>query len=292
MSGMQQWTSPRQKSVPMPRSLTELQQVAALQFHHCGRLRVYRDGREVTSQAGLKDLQDDELMQVQLDNRGLAVGRQTPIRTTHQAAFIDHGDTYLNPLKPAGSDDDSTLTQQSMGKRFFGQSAYATDYRRFSRAAQPILHKPGDTALFPEPPNASMGQSTYAQQFHGYECAVPAQAQGSDYASILTSLSKGHTFAGQTSYAQSYPPRQPVPPIRVCMNDNDSTLTDAVLGQPLEGQSSYQDHFVRHSLADRQVSARPPRGVPENKPFAGCSEYRNQFIRRSERSPRLRLELI
>merc|ERR1711933_328657 len=105
-------------------------------------------------------------------------------------------------------------------------------------------------------------------------------------------MGKGHAFTGKTSYAQSYPRRPPVKPIRVDVNDNDSTLTDAVAGLPFEAQSSYRDHYVRHTDWDPRSSARPARSMPESRPFAGCSEYRNKFMQSAEPTPRLRLQLM
>jgi hypothetical protein len=284
--------SPRQKSVPLPRSLTELQQAAALQFHHVGRLRMYHEGREVNNISGVGDLQDGELVTIRLDKRGAlpTAGRQTPIETSHQAAFINHG--RCTPLKPIGSDADSTLTQQSMGKQFGGhQSMYASDYHRMPRLERPVIRTQFQDH-WPKTANLPQEQSNYDLNYTEHLGATSAKAAGSDYDSVLTSQAKGHAFTSRTHYTENYPPRKPVPVTRAAVHDNDSTLTDAVMGQPLDTMSSYQDHFVRHPMTDRVCPVRPYRGIPlQPRTFAGCSEYRNQYVP-TERSPRLRLQLM
>lgn len=286
------WT-PRQKLVPLPQSFAELQQAANLSFQHIGRSKIFReDGQEIRNQAGMVGLGDGDLALVHLshDSRPSPNRSATPLLSSHQRAFVPH--EGFEPLKPTMSDDSATLTEHFLGQQFYkGTSVYRTEFPRWPRTDPPKMFSQ-DHDHFPRYPSAPMEISTYTNQFRGHEGIPPIKAAGSDYASVLTDLSKGHLFTGQSSYRNAYPPRQPVPPIRISVNDNDSTLTDQVAGQPFNATSSYQDHFVRHSLADHQVSARPARRTTEpSSPFAGCSEYTNKFVPFG-RSPRLRLQLI
>lgn len=297
MSGIQNiGLTPRrayQSTVPLPRSLTELQQAAALQFKHSGCVRVYKDGREVHQSSAVRALIDGDSLTVRLTDPRSFPRRSTPVRTTHQADFVQFA-AAAETAKPTLSDDMSVITEDAMGKPFEGSSSYAQDFRRASAYER---QKPSLKAMedhFPSTGGLPVETSTYAEQFSWmpYSKQPPA---GSDENSVLTAASKGHKFTAKSNYTENFVPRRQAFARKVEVNDNDSTLTNQILNQPFCSRSSYQQHFVHHSLADgggKQPSARPVRGVATSLPFGGNSEYRNQFIQNSERTPRLHLKLI
>lgn len=283
------------KTVPMPRSLPELQQAAALHFKTDGRMRLYhhdQDSKELHHPASVGGIKDGDTVLVRIE-KSRALGACTlPGRSTHQSDFVEHNS---DPAVPTMNDATSTLTADIQGLPLEGQSCYALDYVRYP--ATPRRGPLGKSALYGQHFLKHAGEerpmSSYKQQFR-WPDAKAAESAGSDDASVLTAASKGHRFTATTRYAEDFDAKrwQVPPPPKPAGNDSSSTLTDAVARVPFEGQSSYSDHFIKHAQTGRQRNCRPENGTAREQSFAGSSEYRHKYADDAVRQPIVHLKRI
>jgi hypothetical protein len=281
------------KTVVIPRSLPELQQLASRHFAHggSGRMRLFLKGRELHHPMAVADLQDGDVLTVRVEQNRAFPATAERVLSTHQADFVKFppGET----VKPVSDDNASTLTAETRCAKLEGQSRYATDFVKHPRVprVQMTEHALYGTH-FLKHAGESVSKSTYSSHYPWHN-TLAADSAGSDERSALSDAARGHPFTGRSSYSDDFPRRfgAPPEPAKAACTDYESTLTDQVMKSSFDGMTVYNQHFVKHPLTGRQPSARPARTSAESGTFAGSSEYNNQYTHYDPKAPRVQLLL-
>mmetsp|Transcript_37921 Transcript_37921/g.80589 ORF Transcript_37921/g.80589 Transcript_37921/m.80589 type:complete len:312 (+) Transcript_37921:105-1040(+) len=279
------------KTIIIPRSLPELQQIASRQFNYDGRMRFYCKGKEMHHPLAVSTLQDGDVITVRLDSSRAIASAGEKMLSTHQADFVRHPPGP--PVEYKGNDSASTLTSDTRQCRLEGQSRYASDYIKHPRTPRQI---PVDPALFHSHFLSHAGEaeqkSTYLSHFPWHN-AQAANSAGSDELSTLSEAGRGHPFQGRSSYADDFITRvgERQKPVQASGSDHASTLTDMTAKSKFEGLSSYNADFIKHNLNCRMPSARPIHSDSASGTFEGASEYRCQYYEYDPRAPRVHLQM-
>lgn len=271
-------TLDRVVSVPMPKSLPELQHAAAQNFGHSGLLRLYLHGTTLLYHpAQMQQVQDQDIIIVRKADIHRPVTQAGTPRalSTHQADFIRH--PLKRPTTAAGADYESSLTDRTKNAPLDGMSRYALDYVQHPYARPEPYQPPNALELHTEP----LGKTTYSQEFPWREHAV-RKAAGNDRAlreSSLSAESKGHPFKGDTSYKIDYPRRPYAAPSELAMSP--LCLRQSSVGpttNEFSATSTYTSDFQKLGPG-RQRSCKPKGDLSSRSdPFDGSSEYRREYL--------------
>lgn len=264
------------KTVPLPGSLPELQQSAALHFNHGGHLRLYHEGRELHHGGAVADLMPNAIVKVRLDRGLRAPGGTIDTISTHRSDYVKH--PPYEQLKAMGSDDQSILTELSHGKRLEGESRYKTDYSVPDPSGRARQDKVANriSSVFRHG-NVPTGMTAYQSEFPWRD--IRADDNGKlDDKSVLSKAALGKKFTARTVYEEDFLKRgETVVPERPLVNDSTSTLTEATKRASFEGATTYGGHFIKHVDIGRQPNCRPPNKGPGKRLFGGNSEYGRQY---------------
>jgi len=278
-------------TVPMPRSLPELQHMAAQNFGHSGCLRLYHQGTTLLYHpAQLNQIQDGDIIIVRKsDCHRPPTAPGTPrALSTHQADFHKH--PVERPATTAGKDYESALTERSKGASLDGMSRYATDYVR--HPIQPVIPYKPPSAL--ELHNEPLGTTTYAREFPWRETSKRrALVDDRDLrASSLSKASQQERFKGNSSYSIDYPRRDYVEPGKLAMAPKalyESSVKPPPT--PFVDATTYSSDFQKLGPG-RQRSAKPKGDAMRmNEPFVGTSEYRREYDEKSATDRSLAIQL-
>lgn len=274
--------SPR-KSIPLPRSLPELQHAAGLTFRHDGRVRLYHKdrARDVTRPSHIDDMQDGHTVSVRACGAPWGTSH-VAWASVHHSDFVDHG--QIEPPAPLGSDDLSVLTDVSRGMPLDGDSCYRSDYVQHASARQKQINP--NKAPYPfsthflDQSAAPVKKSVYRDQFGWHDGKDAATALFSDNSSSLTKATAGKRLEGTTSYNRDFPGRTGEPGHQVrglAEAMRHSCLTERTRNANFKGESTYTSHYIKHDDSGRQPSCRPERRREEHQAFEGNSEHRRAY---------------
>eukprot|EP00929_Paragymnodinium_shiwhaense_P009923 TRINITY_DN114341_c0_g1_i1.p1 TRINITY_DN114341_c0_g1~~TRINITY_DN114341_c0_g1_i1.p1 ORF type:complete len:321 (-),score=71.91 TRINITY_DN114341_c0_g1_i1:539-1501(-) len=279
------------KSVAMPRSLPELQQMAAL--HLWGgagpaRLRFYHKGREVLHATQVARLQDNDTVIVKTSkNVGVSkegnafAGDGAPTASTQKADYIRWA--FGEKAKPGFNKTDglrSHLADLEMGHPFDSNSLYRKDFPEHTDAKRAMKNLALQKSHILTGSAQVEKGSTYTDHFRRPEDHTAIQPANSSRYSVISSTSLGQPFGATSSYHIEYdrPKGFRTPrPERVAVNDNDSSLTDMVRIKPFKGMSTYQDHYVRFPEHQKTQPCRPINAKVQDHTFAGGTEYNDMY---------------
>lgn len=259
--------------VPMPKSLPELQHVAAQHFGHGGCLKLLHNGTKlIYHPSQITQIEDGDTITVKhLDGfrtvpaEGTATGNSTA-----RSDYQKH--PPAPPRLPVGSDDQSTLTVQSARQRFEGMSRYASDFVRHVNVTprEPCKQTPS-MELHTEPTGVTCHQSEFT-----WRKGEMRENLCDDSKSALTVAAVAAPFEGKSSYNIEYVkhPRVKAELARPA-HGFEASAGDASQDFVCQG-STYEADF-REFPDFRRQSARPPRTRERPEPFAGSSEYRRQY---------------
>jgi len=256
-------------TVDMPRSLPELQHMAAQHFGHSGCLRLFHHGTSlIYHPAQMNQILDGDIIIVRKSECFRPSTADTPL-STHQADFLKR--PYQRPVTGSGSDYETSLTDGSKGERLEGMSRYAIDFIRHPIEPQKPFKPPSALHLT----NENLGTTTYAAEFPWRETSqrtalVDDKAVRESSLSLATHAAR---FEGATSYTIDYirpatsgGERATLPP--------PSMLSDPI---PFSAVSTYSSDYKKLSRG-RQRNAKPKEAHERlNTPFSGTSEYRREY---------------
>lgn len=282
------------KTVPMPRSLPELQQLSAL--HLWGgkgpqRLRFYHQGREILHATQLNRVQEHDTIVVKVtknvgvSSEGNAFGGEGPAQSTQKADFIKFHNVRNTDTRPAENRADglrSHLADLELGKLFDGFSLYQKDYTDHPNSARAGQNLALQKSHFTTSAGHQLEKgSTYTDHFRAHKDHEPIRPINSSHLSVISSQLMGQTFDARSSYHKDFyrpPSFKPSLEGRVHVNDNDSSLTDLVRLKPFKGQSTYNDHYIKFKDTKKNPSCRPIGStLAEEHPFTGGSEYNDMY---------------
>jgi len=262
------------RTIPLPRTLPELQHHAHTHFGHKGRLRMYHRAKEVVHPSMISNIAHDDVVKVRADRRKLQEASVDIPLTTHQAHYVRH--PLEPPVQPAGTDDESSLTDDMRGKKLGGPSCYKRDYVPHPPHGP---EEPADVGIFKTHVKNHGGnpdyRTSYAMHYPWKDVQEAPPPCGTDDASVLTDAMMGKPLDASTIYQEHYVPKRPA--THPSFPLGRSVLTEWLTKEPFHGQSTYDRHYVKKPLTGRQPSARPPRDMPGERPFQAGSEYRRNY---------------
>lgn len=289
-------TTPRvQKTVPMPRSLPELQQQAAL--HLWGgkgpqRLRFYHKGREILHASQVNRVRENDTIIVKttknvgVSNEGNAfAGDGLSANSTQKSDFINFGNHAEKDDRPAANRADglrSHLADLELGKVFDGGSLYSKDYHSHPNAVRAVQNLGLQKSHFKTGTGTPLEKgTTYTDHYRQPKEDEKVKPTMNSRFSVISEATLGHTFEAQSAYHKDYyrhPGFKPDLKDRVFVNDNDSTLTDMVRIKPFKGLSTYVDHYIRFPDHKKTASCKPGAStLQDDHPFRGGSEYNDKY---------------
>jgi len=269
-------------TVPMPRSLPELQHAAAQNFGHSGCLRLFLHGKTLLYHpAQMNQILDQDIIIVRKTDihRPVTTPGTPRAISTHQADFTKPA--YRRPTTAAGADNESCLTERSRGVPMEGMSRYAMDYVKHPYAAPTPFKPPNAFEMHDEP----TGTTTYSREFPWREAAVQ-KACTNDRAlreSSLSAETMGKPLDGTSSYRIDYPRRPYERPEELAMDPLGlrKSSVGPPEGTPFAAVSTYNCDFKKLGIG-KQKSCRPKNtNTYMNEPFQGTSEYRREYLERS-----------
>lgn len=272
------------KALPVPRSLPELQQAAAL--HLFGgvapnRLRFFHKGREILCARTLANIQDGDQIIARKFLNSCSQEVVEPTRSTHETDFIRFATVEkTQALMSRETANKSEVASMTAGTPFDGTSCYTDSYVKHPVSTRVQKMQGMQVSHMMPLTDKTEHGSSYAEHFVKYEAFERTRPlQG--HASVISNNTLGKTFQAETGYKTDFHRqrdfRQEMPE-RVVFHDNDSTLTDAVRQRAFAGQSTYAGHYTLFSKHERSVSARPEDMALRATPFDGGSEYRSQYL--------------
>lgn len=274
-------TLDRVVDIGMPKSLPELQHLAAQNFGHSGCLRLFHHGTTLLYHpAQMSQIQDGDYIIVRKSESMALPSRASTPRSTHQADF--HKRPFQKPRGPACTDEESTLTELSRVP-FDGTSRYTQDFTRHP-IEEVVPYKPPSAIHLT---NALTGTTTYSREFPWRESSSTRRALVDDRDLRKSSLSEAaHSarFHGTSSYTIDYPRHEPA----YVQGLANSAIVDSLKGPPssFNAVSTYATDF-KHLGRGRQRSAKPkPAYETSTDPFNGTSEYRREYHELSMNSAR------
>lgn len=256
-------------TVGMPRSLPELQHMAAQHFGHSGCLRLFHHGTSlIYSPAQMGQIQDGDIIIVRKRECFRPSTGDTPL-STHQAEFVKR--PFQRPATGSGSDYDSSLADGTKGERLESMSRYAIDFIRHPIEPQKPFKPPSALHLT----NDNLGTTTYASEFLWREISQ-RKALVDDKAvreSSLSLASKAACFEGSSSYTIDY--------IRPATSGGErATLPPPPIKDnpvPFSAVSTYASDYLKLGRG-LQRNAKPKEAHERlNTPFLGTSEYRREY---------------
>jgi len=259
-------------TVAMPRSLPELQHMAAQNFGHSGCLRLFHHGTSlIYSPAQMNQIKDGDIIVIRKSDCFRPVTADTPL-STHQADFTKRA--FQRPVTGSGSDYDSTLTDGTKGERLDSMSRYAMDFVRHPIQPRTPFKPPSALHLT----NDRLGTTTYAREFPWRENSA-RKAVVDDRAvreSSLSMASMSQPFEGFSSYTIDYPrrPHTAAQEISTRPHTVDSLQPPPT---PFSSDTTYNSDFKKLGRG-RQRTAKPKAAYERtNDPFVGTSEYRREY---------------
>lgn len=257
-------------TLAMPRSLPELQHMAAQHFGHSGCLRLFHHGTSLLYHPSqMKEVQDGDIIVVRRSDCFRPGTSDTPL-STHQADFLKR--PYQKPVNGAGSDYDSCLTDDTKGVPLEGMSRYATDFVRHPFAARDTWKPPSALLLASK---AKLGTTTYAGDFPWRE--KPARSKAVDDRAVressLSMASQAESFKGTSSYTIDYPRRAVTPRVEYAKAPPSVVLPPS----EFSASTTYGSDFKKLGCG-RQRSAKPKAAYERtNEAFKGTSEYQREY---------------
>lgn len=260
-------------TVPMPRSLPELQHLAAQHFGHSGCLRLYRNGLHLLYHPmQVKHLSDGDVVIVRrFEHRPVENAGDTE-KSTQQSDFVWH--RPKTSRRGSGKDWVSSLSTNG-DHPLDGKSRYAEDYVEHPLSQMAPYQPPAAMSL----PVAKIGTTSYSEHFPWRDSKTPRRPLGSDYITSLSADAKGCPFDGATSYLMDYkkPPLEHIGAARALGSDYLSTLSEDQQRAPFDGCSTYYDDYKKFDKG-RQSAFRPRGQILQKEPFKGTSEYRREYL--------------
>uniref|UniRef100_A0A7S4RHK2 Uncharacterized protein n=1 Tax=Alexandrium monilatum TaxID=311494 RepID=A0A7S4RHK2_9DINO len=261
--------SSRRVTVPLPRSLPELQYHANRHFSGGkGNARMYHHGHSKVQHAHhMGKIKDGDVIVIE----GMRSMPEPPMYTTHRTDYVPHELEVRPPPPPA--------ERPPPGARFDGVTSYNQAY---------VKHPPGYREPV-RPPKSGLasgshgvtGKSMYSTQYP-WRNVEPQRP-------VLPSngMPLGSTqFEGVTSYMNDYVGH----PVRARSAAPVSKSRGPSL--PFEAKTTYADDYQNTSSA-RTVTAVPHKATlrPEGAPFEGNTEYKREYVELAqERRPLVHLE--
>jgi hypothetical protein len=257
-------------TVPMPRSLMDLQDRAMHLFGNNGELKLFHHGKPIKDPQQLAGVHNGDTVVVTWDDRRLTPAEFSQLLTTQQADYVQH------PLPPKAPT--SKALPVVTPRPFEGRSSYQEEYTKLPVCKRGLIGKPADSW---KPTESATGNTSYAEEFPWHD-AVPARRQR---ALSMDTSRESHPFIAQTSYMQEFvkpPPGQKTTATR------PRPRTPQAL--PFEGVSTYEAEYVEHPNVETIRQVRPLPVKHEALPFEGTSEYRNEFLKKEVEQAVIHLE--
>lgn len=255
----------------MPKSLPELQHIAAQNFGHSGCLRLFHHGTSLLYHpCQMKEIEDGDTIVVRKSDCFRPVAAETPL-STHQADYLKR--PYQRPRTGNGDDYESTLTDGTKGDRMDNMSRYATDFVRHPIEPRVPFKPPSALHLTKE----GTGTTTYSREFPWRETNA-RKALIDDRAvreSSLSLASQKEPFQGSSSYTIDYPRRPLTAPEPIAFDAARESLQP--LPTPFDGVTTYASDFQK--LKYRKQRSAKPAAAQEliAATFTGTTEYRRTY---------------
>jgi hypothetical protein len=264
--------SKQRVTVPMPRSIHELQNRAVRLFGHGGELNMYHHGTAlIQDPSHLGHIQDGDVVVVTWNDRRLTP-KEFAALTTNQSDFVEH------PL-PNKAPAPKSPTKLPPVVPFDAVTSYKSEYVRHPLSKRDVLAKPPHMWV---PPKGATGKSTYEEQFPWRD---PAPENRSQPPSRETDRRKSEPFTGCTSYMHDYlaPPPKPRAERSVAPRPRPANIV------PFQGKTTYEAEFTEKPLSAPRPQ-QPKLSTLEDLPFEGSSEYQNEYMRKRVSQPMIHLE--
>lgn len=263
----------RRVTVPLPRSLPELQYAANRNFaRNTGAARMFHHGTShLHHPHHIGKIKDGDVVIVEA---GLMPKPEAPNFTTHQADYVKHPIEVRAPLLPQ--------QQPAEGGKFEGATSYKTDYVKHPLGCRKPM-KPPKSGIDNGRANGNTGQSMYTTQYPWHSPAPRQAVQPPPGVPISSS-----PFEAVTSYMNDYVkhnarPRSAAPAAKPRSGGENL---------PFEASTTYNNDFQNFPSA-RTEPARPMKATlrPDGAPFEGSSEYKREYIElKHEQRPMVHLE--
>lgn len=274
-------------TVPMPRSLPELQHTAAQNFGHSGCIRLYHQGTSLLYHPSqMRHLKDGDMIIVRKsDSHRPSTSGDTPrMLSTHQADFQKY--PLERPRNGKGNDYASILSEQMKGGPLKGMSRYAIDYVKHPMSAREAFKPPSALELHDDP----LGSTTYKTEFPWRECSRHKSSIDDKAVreSALSQQDAGQRFDGDSSYNIDYKRN------KVQKRDMEQAvvMSRALRASSLfcdykefSGSTTYSADFTKLN-AGRQRNLKPKENERAFEPFDGSSEYRREYHEQAVRQGR------
>jgi len=271
-------------TVPLPRSIHELQNRAAKLFGHNGKLRMFHHGMvPIHDPSQLSNIKDGDVVVITWDDRRLTKGEFAELlQTTNQRDFVKH------PLsKPVAPVQSAQSNLPLIHHPFEGATSYTSEYVKHPLAKREPVEKPWQPSRLRSPQKGQTGSSSYADEYPWHDVCLSDTRQR--HLSRDAPRPKSEPFVGCTSYMQDYvkPPPQPK---RVSTPSRPRPRTANMA--PFQGQSTYLAEYTEKALPT--LLAKRPNACDDVAkkpvPFEGSSDYQQNFIQHKEIHPMIHLE--
>lgn len=250
-------------SVPLPRSLPELQLAAERQFGFGGNghLKMYHQGiTPLRHPTHVKHLQDDDLVVIACEGQHDEVDKFDGT-STYRAEFVPH---QSEPMKAPPQRDAAAMPSG----RFEGESRYRMDFVRHSATPRGIIKK--EISALCSEKDKPTGDSTYNVEFPWHD--IPARYQRPGM--VGNGASSGR-FVGESSYHRDYVKHDGVERPKTAAAAPSKRWSEL----PFEGSSTYKADFQKTECPERPMSCRPSdEDNALGAPFQGNSEYRDRYL--------------
>lgn len=278
---LEQGPSPKrfETTVPLPKSLPELEQGVQLELGVTWRHKLYHKEREIYHNAAISLLQDGDVVVVRPCKE-----RGQPFQgiSDYEAEYVKHPLTSHEPRKTAPD------TRPQTGP-FEGMSSYVRDYVRHDLSGRTPRIKPNlASSVFRPQTSAQTGRTSYREHFNWKQGATTHRAPSSKK-SAMQEIFHGVPFEGRSSYTEDYRGRQREAQEPVVI-EKASVLTDALMTYRFKGQSVYTADYIKHPLGAQKNFKPEQTAVYNPHNLKGRSEYRTQYTPRSQKVPLLNLQ--
>jgi len=248
----------RRVTVPLPRSLQELQYHAKRHFaRDVPHARMFHQGEaHIHHDHHVKKLRDGDVVVVENIPKGIP---EAPNLTTHQIDYTPH---EMDPRPPPRQ-----ARTPEPGLKFDGVTSYNVDYIKHPVGARKPIYPPRSGWVTGRP-GGTTGRSMYATHYPWHD-AEPRRALEPPSGMPLD----GAPFDGVTSYKVDYvkhPIRPRSTPMRPQQRGDPA---------PFDATTTYFNDFQKHPSA-RTAPARPHVATlrPEGGPFDGSTEYGREYV--------------
>jgi hypothetical protein len=264
-------------TVPMPRSLHELQGRATQLFGHNGELKMYHHGSvAIEDPSQLNKIQNGDVVVVTWNNRRLTKREFAELlETTNQRDFVKH------PL-PKKEIRASSQVPQMPSIPLDGVTSYKSEYVRHPLAKREACAKPSQSW---SPPKEPTGKSTYEDQFPWRDPQLAVRQPQPQ--KVDGSRRKSEPFTGCTSYMQDYVVHPPKPRIERSTPARPRPRSASHI--QFQGTSTYESEYTRKPILAR-TPQKPTALRLETLPFEGSSDYQSSYVNHRVERPMIHLE--